>query len=249
VRLPVLVATALGGAALLGTVLTAAPAAAAQIPTRPVPEVGITGDGMVAGYFISGNLVGEITSVSARWTEPTVTCTGDLRDTLGLVISIDAWTGSGDNFETVGAGDNCFTTAVHPDHHSTGAFAVVGTLAPPKGAAGYGVSIRTGDAMFESVARTGTSCTTTITDTTQNWSVTKNTPIVDSNAPNVRVFYGDTAGTTPDYSPVTVTDLEVNGAPVDPGTAFARGTTESDGVTDQVGPLVDGSFTVTRVQG
>jgi hypothetical protein len=236
------------GAALLGAALTAAPAAATPAPTGfPVITVAPDHGTADAGYLIHG----DITVVSAHWTEPTVTCAGDATDDIGLVLSIGYQGARDSNFfygESVGAGDGCVRTDAFPNHHYTGAFDLVGSPKLPNGEAGYPVRISPGDAMSESVSRTSTSCTTTITDATIDWSVTQTSPILTNRGTVARVFYGVDSADSPSYTPVTVTDLEVNGVLVQPSAVQPRSTVEPTGISDRVGPLVNGSFTVTRSQ-
>jgi hypothetical protein len=173
-------------------------------------------NGLYAGYIAYS---GHYTSVSAAWTEPTVSCAAGERSSAAFWIGLDGY-GTSD-LEQIGTAVDCYSGS--PSYSAWYEWF-------PAGGVGIPDTVRPGDRMSSSVVANGDNFTMTLTDSTQNWSrsFTKTISGVPLSSAEV-VVEPPTVGTGPlplaDFGSVTFSSATVNGTALGNST---NGKTEID---------------------
>jgi hypothetical protein len=227
----------LGGAVLATTVLTG-PIAAAQ----PLPH-NVDG-GLYAGYQAT---VTDAASVSASWTEPTVTCPRHNTSfiTFGAGVSLRL-AGAGTDEESAGVELSC--TGLRPSLIECLITNVDSGLDPLAGV--YSDPVSPGDALSASVTQDGQNYVLTIADATKGWSETRTVPTPAGVPDTVAGVRTDDEGPSGPgevgFGAVAFTGATVNGQPLATADPIALDSTEPDGAVDRTGPLTSGDFTVTQ---
>jgi hypothetical protein len=215
------VAILLAGAALL----SAGPAGA-----DPRVGRGYNADGgSWSGYVTAGR---EFSSVSARWTEPAVTCNA-------TTDAFAPWVGLGGfgttMVEQAGVETNC--AAGVPVYRAWYELA-------PAAPVYYDDPVGAGDSISAEVTRAGTRYTLTVTDHTRQWSRTVTRSYDGSNASAEFILESPT-GTFPDFGTVTFTRASVDGRPLSTYTPLALDVRNAGGgYDDHTGALAGGTFSV-----
>lgn len=115
-----------------------------------------------AGYVNNGS-TNEYSSVSAHWTQPTLTCTSDAEKDSSFWVGLDGWQAASNTIEQVGTEADCINDA--PVYYGWWELW-------PGDSVNFGGTVDAGDAMFAGVVwENGDNYKLTLTDHTQNWSV------------------------------------------------------------------------------
>jgi hypothetical protein len=215
------VAILLAGAALL----SAGPAGA-----DPRVGRGYNADGgSWSGYVTAGR---EFSAVSARWTEPAVTCNN-------TTDAFAPWVGLGGfgttMVEQAGVETNC--AAGVPVYRAWYELA-------PAAPVYYDDPVGAGDSISAEVTRAGTRYTLTVTDHTRQWSRTV-TRSYDGSNTSAEFILESPTGTFPDFGTVTFTRASVDGRPLSTYTSLALDARNAGGgYDDHTGALAGGTFSV-----
>lgn len=215
------VAILLAGAALL----SAGPAGA-----DPRVGRGYNADGgSWSGYVTAGR---EFSAVSARWTEPAVTCNN-------TTDAFAPWVGLG------GFGTTMVEQAGVETHCAAGVpvYRAWYELAPAAPVY-YDDPVGAGDSISAEVTRAGTRYTLTVTDHTRQWSRTV-TRSYDGSNTSAEFILESPTGTFPDFGTVTFTRASVDGRPLSTYTSLALDARNAGGgYDDHTGALAGGTFSV-----
>jgi hypothetical protein len=161
-----------------------------------------------SGYAVTG-ANGAFSSVSASWTEPTATCSGNRRRTdqyASFWVGLDGY--SSDSVEQTGTDSDCVGTS--PSYY--GWYEMY-----PAYPVNFSNTVKPGDSMSASVTFSGTETyTLVLTDNTQGWmqKVTKNQTGLDrSSAEVITEAPSSTSGVLPlaDFGTVTYSVSAANG--------------------------------------
>ena len=243
VRIRGLLVSALGVAALLiapGAAGAGVPAdspartTSSDLPVTRAPEPPPGGNfgkdgGNWSGYVATGK---DFRSVSARWTEPAVTC-GSTAEKFAPWVGIDGY-GSGTVQQTGVATDCSSGKPVYRAWHET----------VPEPPVYYPLPVQAGDVITAEVSRSGSTYTMTISDITRNWkrSVVKTHPEAENVSAEVALESQE--GGFPKFGPVTFTDATINGKPLSSAAPVAIDTT---GFLTDTGPLTGSGFTTRHL--
>ncbi|MDN5914142.1 MAG: G1 family endopeptidase [Pseudonocardia sp.] len=244
VRIRGLLVSALGVATLLIAPGAAGAGASADSPVRtssssalpadrapePPPSDNVSEDGgNWSGYVATGK---DFRSVSARWTEPAVTC-GSTSEKFAPWVGIDGY-GSGTVQQTGVATDCSSGKPVYRAWYET----------VPEPPVYYPLPVQAGDEITAEVSRSGSTYTMTISDVTRNWtrSVSKTHPEADNLSAEVALEWQD--GGFPKFGAVTFTEATVNGKPLSSAKPTAIDATDTRGFLTDTGPLTGGGFTI-----
>jgi hypothetical protein len=215
------VAILLAGAALL----SAGPAGA-----DPRVGRGYNADGgSWSGYVTAGR---EFSAVSARWTEPAVTCNN-------TTDAFAPWVGLG------GFGTTMVEQAGVETHCAAGVpvYRAWYELAPAAPVY-YDDPVGAGDSISAEVTRAGTRYTLTVTDHTRQWSRTV-TRSYDGSNTSAEFILESPTGTFPDFGTVTFTRASVDDRPLSTYTSLALDARNAGGgYDDHTGALAGGTFSV-----
>ena len=220
-RLAALLASALGVAGLL------------TVPAAGGPAEFSADGGNWSGYVATGK---KVHSVSARWTEPAVTCTSPA-DMFAPWVGIDGYD-SGDTVEQTGVATDCSSgRPVYRAWYETA----------PDPPVYYSVPVQAGDVIEAEVTRRGTSYTMTLADLTRNWRKTavKSSPGVNGSA---EVAVEAQKGRFPRFGEVGFSDATVDGSPLASVHPTAIDSTDAKGFLTATGPLSGGRFTVSLLR-
>lgn len=233
-----LLATAVGVAA----VLIAPGAAAAGTPhgdaspdrpvTRPAeaPPGGQFGrdGGNWSGYVATGK---DFRSVSARWTEPAVTC-DSTTEKFAPWVGIDGYR-SGTVQQTGVATDCSSGKPVYRAWYET----------VPQPPVYYPLPVQAGDVITAEVSRSGDAYTMTIGNVTRNWtrSVVKTHPEAEN--VSAEIALEAQGGGFPRFGAVTFTDATINGKPLGSAAPIAIDATDAGVFLTDTGPLTGNGFT------
>jgi hypothetical protein len=177
-----------------------------------------------------------ITSVSAGWTEPSVTC-HSTQDLFAPWVGID---GYGNNtVEQTGVETNCNGGSPHYR-----AWYEMYPAAPVY----YSNAVAAGDVITAKVTRTGTSYTLTVSDKTAGW---KQTTVKSLNAQNAtaEVIMESPTAAYPDFGKVKFTNAKINGQSLGTYHPDALDASNSRGFEDHTTAITGGtSFAIKFLQ-
>lgn len=181
-----------------------------------------------AGYVATGK---DFRSVSARWTEPAVTCDSSSQK-FAPWVGIDGYR-SGTVQQTGVATDCSSGKPVYRAWYET----------VPQPPVYYPLPVQAGDVIAAEVSRSGSAYTMTISNITRNWkrSVTKTHPEAENVSAEVALEAQE--GGFPSFGEVTFTDATINGKPLRSAEPIAIDATDTTGFLTDTGPLTGSGFT------
>ncbi|SFN65795.1 Peptidase A4 family protein [Pseudonocardia ammonioxydans] len=235
------VSRAVTGSARRGVVLLAAavlllvpaPAHAAGTPTQDPPPQPFTVDGgNWSGYVMTGT---GFRSVSARWTQPVVTCTAG-STAFAPWVGLDGY-GSGTVQQTGVATDCSGGTPVSRAWYEVA----------PEPAVYYEPPVQGGDEIAAEVVRSGDSYTMTIRNLTQGWSRSAVRTHPGANV-SAEVALEAQQGGFPEFGSVRFTGATVDGKPMSTPSATAIDATDAKGFLTSTGGLSGGAFTIRHLR-
>jgi hypothetical protein len=227
-----------GMAAATAALLFAAPAGASVRREAPNHKIGHSTSSNWAGYAVTG---GRYTSVSATWTQPSVSCSAT--DTWSSFwVGLDGDTSS--TVEQTGTEADCSNG--HPVYSSWYEMY-------PKFPTNYRDAVAAGDHFSASVTTDGRgSFTLTLTDATRNWSHTTTARLKSAKLASAEVIAeapSSSGGVLPlaNFGTVAFGSASANGSLLTGSTAGIDPITMSSGSTVKAQPssLGNGSFSVT----
>jgi hypothetical protein len=227
-----------GLAAATAALLFAAPASASVRREAPNHKIGHSTSSNWAGYAVTG---GRYTSVSATWTQPSVSCSAT--DTWSSFwVGLDGDTSS--TVEQTGTEADCSNG--HPVYSSWYEMY-------PKFPTNYRDAVAAGDHFSASVTTDGRgSFTLTLTDTTRSWSHTTTARLKSAKLASAEVIAeapSSSGGVLPlaNFGTVAFGSASANGSLLTSSTAGIDPITMSSGSTVKAQPssLGNGSFSVT----
>ena len=237
-RTRALITAVLGGAALLAGL---APAQAAVLPASFAPFHGAVHANRVGGTFNQNgyNWSGYVatgsgfTSVSAAWTEPSVTCNSS-NDLYAPWVGIDGY--GSNSVEQTGVATDC--SSGHPAYQAWYEMY-------PANPVYYGNAVSGGDHFTGTVTRSGTSYTLTISDTTKGWTKTTTKSYRGANASAEFILESPT-GAYPKFGSVTFTGSTINGTSLSSHNPIAFDASNGSGFEDHTSTISGGgTFSVT----
>lgn len=181
-----------------------------------------------AGYVARGK---DFRSVSARWTEPAVTC-GSTDEKFAPWVGIDGY--RSDTVQQVGVATDCSSgKPVYRAWYET----------VPQPPVYYALPVQAGDVIAGEVSRSGSAYTMTISNVTRNWkrSVTKTHPEAENVSAEVALESQE--GGFPRFGAVTFTDATINGKPLGSAGPIAIDATDATGFLTDTSPLTGSGFT------
>ena len=210
----------------------ATPVPAAAPPANPPPPGFNRDGGNWSGYVVTGT---DFRSVSARWTEPAVTCGGGAK-AFSPWVGIDGY-GSPTVQQTGVATDCSSGKPVYRAWYET----------VPEPPVYYPLPVQAGDVITARVTRSGDRYTMTIGNETRNWS--KSTVRTHPGAAvSAEVALEAQEGGFPDFGSVTFSGATVNGRPLGSSGAFAIDSTDGSGFLTRTGPVSGGGFTIRHLR-
>jgi hypothetical protein len=229
---------AVGFAAVVAVLLSAASAGAAGTKLRHDPNHRITNSTSTnwSGYAVTGN---RFTSVSAAWTEPSVTCSGTAYSSFWVGLDGD----TSNTVEQTGTDADCSGTT--PQYYAWYEMY-------PKYPVNLGNPVKPGDAMSASVVTDGTgSFTLTVADATQGWTFKTTARLKSAQLSSAEVIAeapSSRSGVLPlaNFGTVNFTAATANGKPfdklpnLDPITMVSGSTIKA-----QPSSISSGAFSVT----
>ncbi len=202
-----------------------APAAAGQHPFN------------VNGYNWSGVVVtgSGFTSVSASWTEPSVTCTST-NDEMAIWVGLDGYGSS--TVEQVGVATDC--SSGHPAYQG---FYEMYPAAPVY----YSNPVSGGDQITASVTRSGTSYTLKLSDATKGWTKTTTKSMSASNS-SAEVIVESSTASFPKFGDINFSSVTINGNPVGTYNPVLLDASNSYGYEDHTSPVSGSKFSVAYLR-
>jgi hypothetical protein len=235
-----LLAFAAAGAATLlagATPALATPAGFAPQHVNHVKHHSVGGNfnqdgGNWSGWVSTGS---GFSSVSASWTEPSVTCNSS-NDLYAPWVGIDGY--GSQSVEQTGVATDCSSGS--PNYQAWYEMY-------PDSPVYYDNPVQAGDNFTASVQRSGTSYTLTITDNTAGWTqhVTKSYNGANSSA---EFILESPTGAYPDFGTVRFTGATVDGSTYTGQGGVALDASNNSGFEDHTGAVSNGSFDVSYVQ-
>jgi hypothetical protein len=219
---------------------TATPTFAPQHGTHSGPMIGgprrggyNQDGGNWSGFVATGS---SYTSVSANWTEPTVTCNSS-NDLYAPWVGIDGYGDS--SVEQTGVATDCSSGS--PSYQAWYEMY-------PDAPVYYNDPVSGGDAFTGSVTTDGNgNYTLTIKDTTKGWTETTPGSYQGQNASAEAILESPTAA-YPNFGTVSFSNFSINGQSADGFSPVALDASNSNGSEDHTSALSGGSFSVAYEQ-
>jgi hypothetical protein len=221
-----------GVLAAVALVVAPVPAHAAQPPPEDPPGPGYAVDGgNWSGYVATGR---SFRAVSARWTEPVVTCTAGAT-AFASWVGIDGYGSS--TVQQTGVATSC--SGGRPVHRAW--FETV-----PDPPVYHSFPVHPGDEIAAEVARSGDTYTMTIRNLTRGGSRSVARTSAGAAAASAEIAVEAQQGGFPRFGAVRFTGATVDGAPLDASSATAIDATGSTGFLTSTGRTSGGAFTVRQ---
>lgn len=189
------------------------------------------------GYSWSGVAVtgSGFTSVSASWTEPSVTC-NSYNDEMAIWVGLDGYGSS--TVEQVGVAIDC--SSGHPV--SQGFYEMY-----PAAPVYYSNPISAGDQITASVTRSGTSYTLKLSDATKGWTKSAIKSMNASNA-SAEVIVESSTASFPKFGDINFSNVTINGNPVVTYNPTLLDASNSYGYEDHTSAVSGSNFSVTYLR-
>jgi hypothetical protein len=239
------------GVSIACAALALVPAAGAASASGPLHHPGITfghiGSTALAspaaarhGFNINGyNWSGAaatgsgFTSVSASWTEPSVTC-NSTNDLMAPWVGIDGY--GSNTVEQTGVATDCSSGhAVYQAWYEM----------YPKAPVYYTNSVSAGDKFNASVTRSGSTYTLSLTDTTKGWTRTTTKSLSSARNVSAEVIIESPTGAYPRFGTVSFSNAKINGSNLSNFNPVLMDASNSSGYEDHTSAVSGGSFSIS----
>lgn len=186
-----------------------------------------------SGVVVTGS---GFTSVSASWTEPSVTC-NSYNDEMAIWVGLDGYGSS--TVEQVGVATDC--SSGHPAYQG---FYEMYPAAPGY----YSNSISAGDQITASVTRSGTSYTLKLSDATKGWTRTTIKSTSAGSNSSAEVIVESSTASFPKFGDINFSNVAINGNPIGTDNPILLDASNNYGYEDHTSAVSGSNFSVTYLR-